>query len=69
MEVQNLFPVFNKSIADALILQGHKLIDKQPNKKYPWYKVFYFEKSNAFECAFYSQQVKHKSSKSNNGSN
>jgi hypothetical protein len=58
-----IFPVFNKQIADALILKGFKLIDKSINRKFPKYSVFYFEATKKFNVAFYEESVLHKGKK------
>jgi hypothetical protein len=55
----NEFPVFNKQIADTLILKGFKLTNILPNRKFPRYSVFYFEKTKEFDAAFYEENVLH----------
>lgn len=62
---ENLFPVFNKSIADQLIMKGFGLVNILPNKQFPQYSVFYFEKTHKFDITFYELQVKNKSKREN----
>lgn len=52
----NLFPVFSKRIALALIGKGFVLIDLRRNSKYPSYNVFMFEDTEDFQMAFSQDQ-------------
>lgn len=59
-EQTKTFPVYNRQIADELILKGFKLIDRSVNRKFPKYSVFYFESTKEFNTAFYEESVLHK---------
>jgi hypothetical protein len=56
--MENLFPVFNKKIADQLILDGFDVLQIKPNKVKLNFKVFYFKNTPEFQGAFYKLKLK-----------
>ena len=55
----DLFGVFNKKIADQLILKGFNVVIIKSNKAMPRFNVYYFEATDEFRAAFYMEQLIH----------